>query len=38
MSPSAFAGLVVVGAVATLIALWVLPPFGSFAVNAKVVN
>lgn len=36
MDSQAFIGLVIVGAAATLIALWVLPPFGSFAVNAKV--
>jgi hypothetical protein len=30
--------LVALAAGATLITLWVLPPWGSFAVQAKVVN
>lgn len=34
---SAF-GLIALSAIATLVVLWVLPPFGSFAVSAKVVN
>lgn len=38
MSVTQFGGLVVFGALATLAAMWVLPPFGSFAVNAKVTS
>lgn len=33
-----YVGLVVISALATLAVLWLLPPTGSFAVNAKVVS
>ena len=38
MNPQSFVGLVVLSAIATLAVMWVLPPFASFAVAAKVVN
>jgi hypothetical protein len=38
MNTQSFFGLIVIATIATLVTLWVLPPFGSFAVNAKVVN
>jgi hypothetical protein len=38
INSQSFIGLVVLSAIATLVTLWVMPPFGSFAVSAKVVN
>jgi hypothetical protein len=37
LNTQTFVGLVVLSAIATLAVLWVLPPFGSFSVKAKVV-
>jgi hypothetical protein len=38
MNGRSFFGLIVLSTAATLLVLWVLPPFGKFSVKAKVVN